>query len=94
MANYPPKDTPPASPLESIPAPSGASNLIDTDYVIGQDNFKSKFLDIHSKVFSISALAIILFVISLIAGALGFTGLARGLAGLAKRLQRGLRLDD
>jgi betaine/carnitine transporter, BCCT family len=63
MANYPPKDTPPASPLESIPAPSGASNLIDTDYVIGQDNFKSKFLDIHSKVFSISALAIILFVV-------------------------------
>ena len=29
-------------------------------------------------------LAIILFVISIIAGALGFTGLARNLAGLAK----------
>jgi BCCT family betaine/carnitine transporter len=60
MANYPPKGT--TAPA-SIPAPSGASNLIDTDYVIGQDNFKSKFLDIHSKVFSISALAIILFVV-------------------------------
>jgi BCCT family betaine/carnitine transporter len=60
MANYPPKG---ATSPASIPAPSGASNLIDTDYVIGQDNFKSKFLDIHSKVFSISALAIILFVV-------------------------------
>lgn len=29
-------------------------------------------------------LAIVLFVISIIAGALGFTGVARGLAGLAK----------
>jgi BCCT family betaine/carnitine transporter len=49
--------------VESIPAPSGAANLIDTDYVIGQDNITSRFLDIHSKVFSISALTIVLFVI-------------------------------
>ena len=63
MANYPPKGT--TSPA-SIPAPSGASNLIDTDYVIGQDNIKGKFLfnlDVHGKVFSISALAIVLFVV-------------------------------
>ncbi len=60
MANYPPKGT---TTPDSIPAPSGASNLIDTDYVIGQDNIKGKFLDIHGKVFSISALAIVLFVV-------------------------------
>nr|WP_298171765.1 BCCT family transporter [uncultured Pseudomonas sp.] len=60
MANYPPKG---ATPPDSIPAPSGASNLIDTDYVIGQDNIKGRFLDIHGKVFSISALSIILFVV-------------------------------
>ena len=27
-----------------IPAPSGAANLIDTDYVVGQDNIKGRFL--------------------------------------------------
>jgi BCCT family betaine/carnitine transporter len=58
---------PPDMPQQdSIPAPSGASNLIDTDYVIGQDNIKGRFLfnlDIHGKVFSISALTIVLFVV-------------------------------
>jgi betaine/carnitine transporter, BCCT family len=66
MANYPPQDTTAPSASESIPAPSGASNLIDTDYVIGQDNIKGKFffdLDVHGKVFSISSLAIVLFVV-------------------------------
>lgn len=51
---------------DGIPAPSGAANLIDTDYVIGQDNIKGEFsfsLDIHGKVFIISAAAILLFVI-------------------------------
>ncbi|TVP87505.1 MAG: BCCT family transporter [Pseudomonadaceae bacterium] len=50
----------------AIPAPSGETNLIDTDYVIGQDNIKGQFsiaLDIHGKVFSISAITILLFVI-------------------------------
>ncbi|AHL74318.1 BCCT transporter [Stutzerimonas stutzeri] len=61
MATNPGQNT--ATTLESIPAPSGAANLIDTDYVIGQDNIKSRFLDIHSKVFSISALTIVLFVV-------------------------------
>ncbi|SDU26538.1 BCCT family transporter [Halopseudomonas salegens] len=49
-----------------IPAPSGDANLIDTDYVIGQDNIKGQFsiaLDIHGKVFSISAITILLFVV-------------------------------
>ncbi len=62
MANNPGKKHAENS-VESIPAPTGAANLIDTDYVIGQDNIKRKFLDIHSKVFSISAVTIVLFVI-------------------------------
>lgn len=66
--NSPPK-TPPqpaAAAHDGIPAPSGEANLIDTDYVIGQDNIKGQFLfalDIHGKVFSISALTVLLFVV-------------------------------
>jgi len=51
---------------DGIPAPSGEANLIDTDYVIGQDNIKGQFvfaLDIHGKVFTISALVAVIFVI-------------------------------
>ncbi|MBE0462511.1 MAG: BCCT family transporter [Halomonadaceae bacterium] len=52
---------------EGIPAPEGAANLIDTDYVIGQDNIttnKMGFdLDLHGKVFSISAAIVLLFVV-------------------------------
>ncbi|WPC05185.1 BCCT family transporter [Pseudomonas benzenivorans] len=57
---------PPADSLDSIPAPTGAANLIDTDYVIGQDNIKGRYLfdlDIHGKVFAISALFSVLFVV-------------------------------
>lgn len=53
-----------------IPAPSGEANLINTDYVIGQDNIKGEFsfsLDIHGKVFIISAATILLFVIMTLA---------------------------
>ncbi|MFB4203177.1 Glycine betaine/proline/choline transporter [wastewater metagenome] len=50
-----------------VPAPEGPANLIDTDYVIGQDNVATtKFgleIDLHGKVFSISALIILFFVI-------------------------------
>ena len=56
----------PNSVIEGIPAPSGEANLIDTDYVIGQDNIKGQFsisLDIHGKVFIISALTVVLFVV-------------------------------
>ncbi|HEC53309.1 hypothetical protein LCGC14_0300070 [marine sediment metagenome] len=51
---------------DGIPAPSGESNLIDTDYVIGQDNISGNYffnLDIHGKVFTISSLAVVLFVV-------------------------------
>ncbi|GGD07295.1 BCCT family transporter [Halopseudomonas salina] len=58
-------DKPVVETVQAIPAPSGESTLIDTDYVIGQDNIKGQFsfaLDIHGKVFSISAITILLFV--------------------------------
>ena len=52
---------------QGIPAPSGATNLIDTDYVIGQDNItSSKFgidFDLHGKVFMFSSLIILVFVV-------------------------------
>ena len=60
----PPQPT--AATHDGIPAPTGEANLIDTDYVIGQDNIKGQFsfaLDIHGKVFTISALTIVLFVV-------------------------------
>ncbi len=69
MGNDPKKKTKASAdePLDpSIPAPSGEANLIDTDYVIGQDNIKGRFLfnlDIHGKVFTISALFTVLFVV-------------------------------
>ena len=50
-----------------IQRPDGKVNAIDTDYQIGQDNIALKVgpfgLDIHNRVFAISALSIILFVI-------------------------------
>jgi len=52
---------------EGVPSPDGAVNLIDTDYVIGQDNVTAAplgiSLDIHGKVFAISAIATLFFVI-------------------------------
>lgn len=57
----------PETASEGIPAPEGPANLIDTDYVIGQDNIaSSKFgldFDLHGKVFTISSLVILFFVI-------------------------------
>ncbi|WP_339934946.1 BCCT family transporter [Vreelandella glaciei] len=56
-----------SAPSEGIPAPEGAANLIDTDYVIGQDNITTNAmglnLDLHGKVFSISAVVVLLFVV-------------------------------
>lgn len=61
----PDDDTP--TPSEGIPAPEGAANLIDTDYVIGQDNITASpigfNIDLHGKVFTISSLLIVLFVV-------------------------------
>ncbi|MCE9680983.1 BCCT family transporter [Halomonas alkalisoli] len=56
----------PTAGAEGIPPPEGPSDLIETDYVIGQDNLTGHFkigLDIHGKVFGISALVTLLFVL-------------------------------
>jgi betaine/carnitine transporter, BCCT family len=59
------KEKPEAS--EGIPAPEGAANLIDTDYVIGQDNITASplgvNLDLHGKVFMFSSIVVLFFVI-------------------------------
>ncbi|KAA2315057.1 BCCT family transporter [Pseudooceanicola sediminis] len=51
---------------QGIPAPEGATELIDTDYEIGQDNVEGSVgpfgFDIHNPVFMISALSIVAFV--------------------------------
>ena len=48
------------------PMPEGSTNLIETDYVVGQDNISAKIgpfgLDIHNPVFMISGLTIVAFV--------------------------------
>jgi len=52
---------------EGIPPPDGPANPISTDYVIGQDNIATTRLgvnvDLHGKVFSVSSLVILAFVI-------------------------------
>ncbi len=50
-----------------IPAPEGASYLIETDYEIGQDNIETQIgpfgLDVHNPVFLISGLSVVAFVV-------------------------------
>jgi BCCT family betaine/carnitine transporter len=50
-----------------IPVPEGASDIIDTDYEIGQDNIEAQLgpfgLDIHNPVFLISGLSVVAFVV-------------------------------
>jgi BCCT family betaine/carnitine transporter len=51
---------------QGIPAPEGDSDLISTDYEIGQDNFEGAVgpfgFDIHNPVFLISGLSVVAFV--------------------------------
>ncbi|HAS6986878.1 TPA: BCCT family transporter [Vibrio parahaemolyticus] len=51
-----------------IKRPDGKVNAIDTDYQVGQDNVALKVgpfgLDIHNRVFAISGMAIVLFVVA------------------------------
>ena len=81
--------TEPATP-DAIPAPEGLTEIIETPYEIGQDNFnyRRRFvfeLDIHNVVFSVSALGIVAFTILtlMFQNALGtfFTALRNGLTG-------------
>lgn len=52
---------------EGIPSPDGDTNLIKTDYRIGQDNIASRVagigFDVHNPVFVVSGLSIIVFVL-------------------------------
>ncbi|MFN4172174.1 MAG: BCCT family transporter [Pseudorhodobacter sp.] len=50
--------------IEPIPEPEGETEIIQTDYEIGQDNISNKLIfdfDIHNPVFPASALAIVAF---------------------------------
>jgi BCCT family betaine/carnitine transporter len=55
-----------ATSSTGLPSPEGASDIIETDYTIGQDNIATKIgpfgLDIHNPVFVISGLTVIAFV--------------------------------
>jgi len=74
---------------EALPPPEGASDLVDTEYEIGQDNIKKQVgpfgLDIHNPVFLISGLAIVAFVVLTLAlqneTAAWFTALRNFLTG-------------
>ena len=70
---------------EGIPAPDGPANLIDTDYVIGQDNIVTKSfgvdVDLHGKVFTVSSLLILVFVILTLAFQSGAEPFFNGVRG-------------
>ncbi|MEX1663009.1 BCCT family transporter [uncultured Thioclava sp.] len=55
-----------ADESQGIPAPQGDTQLIDTDYEIGQDNLEGSVgpigFDVHNPVFMVSALSIMAFV--------------------------------
>jgi BCCT family betaine/carnitine transporter len=52
---------------QGIPQPEGTSDIIETDYEIGQDNIETRVgpfqVDIHNPVFVISGLSVVLFVV-------------------------------
>ncbi|MFU8883271.1 MAG: BCCT family transporter [Rhodobacterales bacterium] len=54
-----------AEGVEPIPEPEGETEIIETDYTIGQDNIATRKwvfeFDIHNPVFPVSAIAILLF---------------------------------
>ncbi|MGY6569251.1 MAG: BCCT family transporter, partial [Salinarimonas sp.] len=56
---------------EALPEPEGASDIIETDYEIGQDNITPQIgplgLDIHNPVFATSAVIVIAFVVTILA---------------------------
>ncbi|MDO9639118.1 MAG: BCCT family transporter [Pseudotabrizicola sp.] len=64
--NAPERDDEPIVETEAIPEPEGDTELIVTDYAIGQDNVAPSYMlqfDFHQKVFTISALGIVAFTI-------------------------------
>ena len=74
--------------VEAIPEPEGATEIIETDYEIGQDNIQNRGaipFDIHNPVFGISATAILVFTLATMLFATSlepvFTGLRDALTG-------------
>ncbi len=67
-----------------IPAPEGETDIIDTEYTIGQDNIEAQLgpfgLDIHNPVFLISGLSIVVFVL----GTLMFDSAATDMFGAVR----------
>ena len=67
MSTDPTSDYAAGQGSEGVPAPEGRANMIDTDYVIGQDNYTTRKLginiDLHGKVFSISSISVVFFVL-------------------------------
>ncbi|MGZ3217359.1 BCCT family transporter [Paracoccus sp. T5] len=65
----PPPPPPPASDengVEPLPVPEGATEIIETDYTIGQDNIEGSApfaFDVHNPVFGVSALAVVGFTV-------------------------------
>ena len=64
--NAPERDDEPIIDTEAIPEPEGDTEIIVTEYSIGQDNVAPSYVlefDFHQKVFTISALGIVAFTI-------------------------------
>lgn len=61
-----PTDTPTDSP-DALRQPEGPTDVIQTDYTVGQDNIRPLGLDIHNPVFLISGLSVVIFVIATLA---------------------------
>lgn len=62
---YEPKPQPQPD-VEAMPEPEGPTEIIQTDFEIGQDNIEGKVpfpFDIHNPVFGVSAIAIVLFTV-------------------------------
>ncbi len=70
---------------EAVPAPEGDSDIIDTDYEIGQDNVEPKIgpfqLDVHNPVFLVSGIVVVAFVILTLAFQSQVEPLFEGLRG-------------
>ena len=70
---------------EAVPVPEGDSDIIDTDYEIGQDNVEPKIgpfqLDVHNPVFLVSGIVVVAFVILTLAFQSQVEPLFEGLRG-------------
>nr|WP_111300751.1 BCCT family transporter [Paracoccus saliphilus] len=62
----PPPPPPEENGVEPLPVPEGATEIIETDYTIGQDNIEGNApfaFDVHNPVFGVSALSVVAFTV-------------------------------